>query len=160
MKRVALIAVGVLIAWLGVKKIVYELASEETQIRWRLEEMVEGFNSTRKRMVMNGFDETFVEATKGYPRDLVSRYLSGLFVGHIDKETKAFTMSVSMPEDDLLITLHETEPPTATVAVRFLIMDAGEEYWDLHLTGEMQEDEDGWQFVRTTDINHADRRGF
>ena len=156
MKKILLILASILLVWFGVKKLVYSLASAETQIRWRLEEMVEGFNETRKRSVMAGFDRTYADA-RGYTRDEVSRYLSHLCLGYIDSETKKFTLSVSMPESELLIEIHETEPPTATVQARFLIMEGTEEYWDLSLTGDLEDDEDGWQFVRTRDVNHADR---
>lgn len=128
-------------------------ASDETQIRWVIERMTEGFNDTRANPCLDALAPSFVDTTSGADRELVHRALVQLFFTAKDETTKKFLYSVEMPEDEMKIQVAESDPPTATIdaLARFFEVhgEARSLAWEIRVHGELAECEDDWQLVRT-----------
>ncbi len=137
-------------------------ASDETQIRWMIESMADGFNATRANPCLDGLAAGYVDTTSGADRELVHSALVHLFFTAKDETTKKFLYAVEMPEDELKISVSESDPPTATVdaLARFHEVHGGERTpaWEIRFHGELAEGEGDWEFVRTQHETVSGRR--
>lgn len=166
MLRQTVLVTGVLlIVWFGGRALWFALSSDEDQIAWVLDDMVDGFNEARMRPVIGGFARHYTDESSDATREEVRQALAGLFFGEVDPRTKAFLLHVELDTDDLPIELTPGtggEPARAKLVLhpRFTTRKSGTEelYWDASVHVEMAETEDGWQIVRTSQVNHADRR--
>jgi len=165
LRQFVLVTGALLILWFGGRALWYALSGDEDQIAWVLDEMVDGFNDTRMRSVLGGFSRDFRDESSGATRAEVHQALASLFMSELDPETKEFLLRVELPTDDLEIDLVEgtgDEPSRAKLVLhpRFTTRESGTEelYWDATVHVEMVEGDDGWQLVRTSQVNHADRR--
>ena len=80
MRRIILSVVVVLVAAMGIRILMNVFASEETQIRWRLEGLVERFNSAHNRGFMTGVAEDFSDEPTGFDRSQLRDLLRLLFL--------------------------------------------------------------------------------
>jgi hypothetical protein len=149
---------------LAIRSLVHALASDETKIRWRLEEMVTGFNERHLAPIMEGFAPEFRDAGTGATRDQLKEILIYLFFQHFDAKTGRFLLRAELVPEDLSVTVQDGSPRAASLALhaRFLELhnDGEELFWDAHIEGTLEKKDDGWQWVRTTRVNHGDRRRF
>jgi hypothetical protein len=159
---VAVLILGALA--LAIRSLVIALASDETKIRWRLEEMVTGFNERHLAPIMEGFAPEFRDAGTNASRDEVREILVSLFFQQLEAKTGRFLLRAELVPEDLSVTVGEGSPRTASLAMHarfFELRDGGEQLlWDAHIEGTLAKKEDGWQWVRTTRVNHGDRRRF
>lgn len=138
------------------------LASDETKIRWRIEEMVDGFNDCKTGRVLDGLAPDFRDRASGATRQDVHAALVQVFFEQTDSRTHEFTLRAELVADDLAIAVERTDPPRAEVAAHVLFHERtpnGEQLvWDARVLGQWEQGEDGWQWTATTDVNHRDRR--
>ncbi|HTF87645.1 MAG TPA: hypothetical protein VK843_04490 [Planctomycetota bacterium] len=154
-----LILVGLTIAWLGIRGIYRALASAETKIRWRIEEMVEGFNARRAQPVLDGLAKDFVDRTSGLTRDEFHSILTWTYFNELD-DKGLFLWSASFDPKELAIELAPDEQSAAVECHLLLYRRRGDEKlldWDAHLGGKLVLGEDGWQWSVLTTANHAQR---
>jgi len=139
-----------------------QLASEEQRIAWLVADVAEGFNATRMRPVISAFADEYVDEGSGTTRDRVRDVLVHLYFREIDPKSKRFRFRVEIPAEELTVELLEGEPQRAMLGLHaiFHCLERGEEvvYWDAHVRAELEERDGSWKFVRTFDVNHADRR--
>ena len=113
MKRILFGLLALLLLWFGVRAIVRALASDETRIRWVIEDMADGFNQTRMNPIMNGLAEDFLEDSWGADKELARAGLAQMFLQSKDSRTKKFPYRVQIPEQDFRVQVHEGGPRTA-----------------------------------------------
>jgi hypothetical protein len=148
----ALVALGLLAAL--VRVLVVTFASDETKIRWVLEDAAEGFGDARANPVLDALARDFQDETSGYTREDLRGPLAAVFFQEKDPETKGFPYRLEIAEEALEIAVTDGEPATAHVAFPVVIVDtrggARREAWAFRVEGRMEERDDGWVFVRTT----------
>ena len=153
MKRVLLGFLGAAVLFFAARAVVLALASPETKIRWRVEEMVDGFNRQRASPVLRGFSMEFRDESSNAGREMVHKAVTSLFFTEKDPETKAFTLRAEIPEDTLNVVVAE-DPTSATVSGVLIIHETkqGTErvLWRASFEGEMTLEEKGWRFRRST----------
>jgi hypothetical protein len=153
-KRVLLaLAAGLLLFLVG-RALVRALASDETKIRWLIEDMAEGFDATRMDSVLVAFAEDFRDKTSGADRRNVREALAYLFLSAKDPETKAFPYRVEVDVAKLAIDESPSEAPVADVELlaRFLDRRGGEESvaWEIAIVSHWVRGEYGWRIARTS----------
>ena len=85
-KKTLLLLGALLALWLGGRALYVALASPQKKIRWRLEEMVEGFNETRMRPVLGGIAADFVDRTSEITREDLQRTLAWMFLNETGEQ--------------------------------------------------------------------------
>lgn len=162
MRQVFLQTMALVGLFLAGRWLYLEFASDETQIRWVIERMAEGFNDTRANPCLEGLAPSFVDTTSGADRELVHSALVHLFFTAKDETTKKFLYAVEVPEDELKISVAESDLPTATIdaLARFYEVrgEARSLAWEIRIHGELAEGEGDWQFVRTQHETISGRR--
>lgn len=137
------------------------LASDETRIRWVVEEMLAGFNAAQLRPIMAGLAPDFVDVTSGVRRAELREVLIASFFQDVDPQTRAFAYQAELADGGLELELSEDgEGAQAQLHVLFSVRRGAQlqPFWDARITGELRELDDGWQWVRTSAVNHSDRR--
>src|SRR3984885_8456734 len=79
LRKIAIALIAVAIAWFGGRALVHALASDETKIRWKLEDACEGFSNARMSPILDFLAHEFVDETSGYHRDDVRAAVAGAF---------------------------------------------------------------------------------
>lgn len=154
MKRALLILLA--LAGLGVAgwRLRIALASDETLIRWRIEQMASGFDRTRLVSVMEGFETDYRDATSGLDRQDVMDALRWTFLQEIDPKTREFRWTVEVPSEAVVVELDPDEPERARAALTASFRVRGEPErppsWVVAIEGELEKGERGWVFVRST----------
>jgi hypothetical protein len=161
-RKLALAWCALTLLVLGGRWIYRALASDETKIRWRVEEMVDGFNDCKTGRVLDGLAKDFRDRVTGATRDDVQLALVQLFFERVDSRTHEFELEAELIADDLAIEVEDSEPKQATATVHVSVRDrrnAAEPklFWDAHVSGRLEKRDDGWQWVETTEVNHRDR---
>ena len=137
------------------------LASDETQIRWMIEDIVEGFNSAELRPVMHGLSPEFIDCTTGVRRADLREALIYTFFQDVDPSTKEFLYRAELDTDALAIELREDQVSADVDAhVTFFVKRLGREelFWDARIQGEVREFDGAWEWTATTNVNHSERR--
>lgn len=153
MRRLVLVIIGIALLLLAILELRVRLASPETRIRWRIEEMVEGFNDARVSPCMKGVAEEWRDEGGRVDRSRLADGLRYTFFQEKDPKTKAFRFRVEL-EEELVIVLDPEDGESATVELlaRFdcLRLEEWTPTWRVNIGAEMVEhEEDGWQVVRT-----------
>jgi len=158
LKNMLLIGLALASAVFGWRVLRSALASNEQKIRWVFEDVQQGFDATRLAPVIGGFEPGFRDESSGMTRNELRDVLIYLFLNEHDPETKRFSLRMELDPDALEIEM--TGPAHAAVrgAARFIEVRAGVErvFWDARFVAELDELEDGWQIVRTSQVNLTD----
>ena len=159
MKRVLLVLCGALLLWIGGRALVHALASDETRIRWLVEDMAEGFGRTRTGAILEGLEKGFVDETSGVDRETLRGMLAHFFLTEKDPATKRFPWRVEATIESLVV---ERPAATCEVLARFFELRGEEEEerpgWTIRVEGRLEDGEDGWRFVRTSHETLEGRR--
>lgn len=153
MKRILFGTLLLLALVFGVRAIVRALASDETKIRWRIEEMAEGFNDTRMNPILAGLAQDFVDETTGARKDDARAGLAQLFLQRKDPQTKQFPYRARVPEEQLTLSVQPGEPRTA--AAQFVLEceeshgEAWSPAWKAKVRAELALDSSGWRITGT-----------
>lgn len=150
MKRVFLVLVLLVVGYVGVRWLVVALASDETRIRWSVEEMVAGFNEGSGKRATSGFAETWDHGDTELRRDDLRGYLLAEFQQQRSQKARRLTLRVDVPEDTLVIAVVD-ERATLELEARFEKL-RGEEWqplWRMRVEAVLSKGEDGWKIVET-----------
>jgi hypothetical protein len=159
-RKTLLLAASLLAIWLCGRALFHALASPEKKIRWRIEEMVDGFNSMRVDPVLHGISPGFVDRTAVVTREELRQVLVWMFLNETDREN-GFHWRAELEPDALSIELVADERSAEVSCGIRLLRLRGEEFaldWDARLAGKLARTEDGWQWVELTSANHAQRK--
>lgn len=160
MKRAVFLLVAALAAFLVGRAIVHSLASDETRIRWVIEDMAEGFDGTRMDPILRGLARDYLDESSGADRDTLRQALAYLFFTAKEETTKRFPYRVEVTISRIATTEEPDGKKTASceMTARFLER-AGEEEelaWEVEGTAQLKEEEGDWRIRRTS---HATRAG-
>lgn len=148
----ALVALGILAAVARV--LVLKLASDETKIRWAIQDAAEGFGEARMDPILDVLARDFVEETSGFRREDLRAVLASAFFSEKDPKTKGFPYRLEIAEDALAIQVEKGEPDRATATFPGVVVDVRggqrREAWSFTVEGRLEEREDGWCFVTAT----------
>lgn len=160
LKRIGLglVALGLLAAL--VRFLVVTLASDETKIRWAIQDAADGFGRARLAPVLAALAPDFQDETSGFRREDLRGPLIAVFFQEKDPATKRFPYRLEIADEALEIAVTRGEPDSAEVAFQGSIVDTRgggrRAAWAFRIEGRMEEREEGWVFVRTT---HETREG-
>jgi hypothetical protein len=154
MRRILLVLIALSLVVLLAQRVRWWLASDATRIRWRLEEMEEGFNASRLAPCLRGVADGWRDADARVDRDRLADVLRSLFFHEVDPDSGRFLYRVELERETLEI---ETDPAgdgQARVQVVALFStlqgQAWSPTWRVRVRAEMAEDEDdGWQAIRS-----------
>lgn len=153
MKEFLLAAGAALLVFILGRALVNALVSEETHVRWLVEDMVEGFNATRANPCLAPLAREFVDEPSGADRELVHAGLVRLFFTAKDATTKRFEYVAELPEEGWRVEVRDGSPKTAQlecdVHFRRRRGEALEPAWDIRVHAELEKRDDGWRIVRT-----------
>ena len=153
MRRILLGLAAALLLFLVGRAIVRALVSDETRIRWLVEDMAEGFDATRMDPVLVAFAEGYRDETTGADRSNVREALAYLFLTEKDPRTKAFPYRVEVAITKLAIDRSSPEKPAADceLLARFLDRRGGEEKlaWEVEIVSRWIRGEYGWRIAST-----------
>lgn len=157
---VAVLVLGLLsFAWSRARR---ALRSPEEAVRARLEEMRDGFNSTTLRHVMSAFHGDYRDRSSGSTRREVADSLRYMFFQERDTLTKGFPYRMSIPSEELVVTVSETDPPQVEVTLRAVIEHSTrgewELWWDARATLDFVKTDEGWKILESRRVNHAERK--
>ena len=152
MKRALLALLALVLLFFLVRAIVHAFASDETKIRWVIEDMADGFNETRMNPIMSGLAQDFLEDSWGADKELARAGLAQMFLQSKDPLTKKFPYRVHIGEEEFHVQVHEGEPRTAEIdlVVQFE-QSKGEEWsarWTAKVHAEMVLAPGGWKIRR------------
>jgi methionine-rich copper-binding protein CopC len=157
LRKIAFALIALAIAWFAGRALVHALVSDETLIRWKLEDACEGFNRTRMSPILDFIAHDFVEQSSGAHRDDLRAGVASVFFTAKDPETKKFPYVAVVVPDTLTIDLDPAARGRARLrcTIRITDMRGGSERiaWEFKLDGTVVKGDDGWQLVDA----HADK---
>ena len=152
MKRALFALLALVLLGFGVRAIVHAFASDETKIRWVVEDMADGFNETRMNPIMSGLTEDFLEDSHGADKALARAGLAQIFLQSKDPLTKKFPYRVRIPDEELRIEVQAGEPKSATADFMTRFDESkGEEWssrWVASVNAELVDGPGGWKIRR------------
>ena len=149
-------AVGSVFGWRAIRS---ALASDEQQIVWVFEDMQRGFNDTRMAPVLGGFANAYRDESSGITRQELREVLTYLFLRVHDPETKRFRLRMELDADALQVAVDEgagTAQVSGTARFFDHVDGVDQLFWDARFDAELASGSEGWQVVRTTQVNVAD----
>lgn len=162
MKRIFLGLVLAVAALLAVRWAVGALASDETRIRWMVEEMVDGFNEGSAKRATSGFAESWRYREETLRRDDLRGGLLAEFQQQRSRQARRLTLRASVPESSLAIELAgDTAQLEFEVHIEKLRGEAWEPKWTMRVRAALERGEDGWRIVAVTkdDLEGSGLRG-
>lgn len=148
----ALVVLGVLAV--VVRFAVLALTSDETKIRWAIQDAAEGFGEARANPVLEVLARDFQDETSGYTREDLRGPLAAVFFGEKDPKTRGFPYRLEIADEAIRVAVADGEPKSATVTFPAKIVDTRgggrRDAWSFEVDGRMEEREEGWVFVRST----------
>lgn len=161
LKKLGIGALVLGLSWVAWTRARTSLATPEQRIRWRLEEMAEGFHDNVLRRVVRGFHPDYRDSA-GADRDDVQGALVYLFFQDRDPETGRFAYRLELPEPELAIRIDPEDGRRATVTLRAVFHRArrGQEevWWDTRATLDFVKEDGEWRILQSRDVSHRDRR--
>lgn len=147
------------LACFGVRAIYRALASPEKRIRWRMEEMVEGFNSRKAQPVLDGIAKEFVDRSSDVTRDDLHSTLVWMFLNEHDDKGEFLWSAVFDPKEMTIVVAQDKHSAAVECRVQFLRRrgTANELNWDARVTGTFSLDQNGWQWSVVNSANHEAR---
>ena len=152
MRRVLLVLIGLAALVAVGQRLRVWLASDATRIRWRLEEMEQGFNATRLGPCLRGIAADWRDEQGRVDRALLADLLRSLFFHEQDPESGRFPYRVELERESITIGPGPQEGGRAEVEVvaLFSALEGGDwsPTWRVRVRGELVQHEDlGWQVV-------------
>ncbi|MFT5689920.1 MAG: hypothetical protein ACI8PQ_002769 [Planctomycetota bacterium] len=164
MNRAVLIAVLLILGAFGARELSSRLASEEKQIHWMLEEMVEGFDQGKGRQATSGLGPKWAHAGRPVDREQIRGFIIAEAMQANQKDAGDYPWDVDIPEETLRIEVAEDGASANLEAeVIFSILEqTGEDdgrwepRWHLRLQAELRSTVDGWKIISSS---HEDIQG-
>ena len=140
--------------WFAGRALVHAFVSDETKIRWRIEDACQGFDDTRMNPILDLLAKDYREESLGFSREDVRGAVASIFLSEKDPQTKRFPYHVQLIADDLAIDIEKPDAKRARVALRARILDTrgGNERnaWEFRVEGRLEKRPEGWQFTKST----------
>jgi hypothetical protein len=157
MKKIVLGVVAVGVLYLLFRWAFWALASEETRIRWLIQEMADDFNRSRPRACAEGLADDFRDDGSRVGKEEVTAYLLHLFLAARDPKTKEFLYRVEVPDEGFEVKVEPGEPPRAraNLVPRFQELrsdspdGAARPIWEVRLEAWLTKTDDGWKVSRS-----------
>ena len=153
-RNIGLALVSIAILWLGGRAIYRALASDETKIRWKIEDARQGFENTRMDPILDLFARDYRDESLGFSRDDLRAGLASVFFQEKDPATKGFPFRAEIPAEDLSIEIGADGAQTARVKMRVRIRDVrkGDNgmAWEFRVDAQLANGDDGWRITHTT----------
>ncbi|MEX1024441.1 MAG: hypothetical protein WD226_05125 [Planctomycetota bacterium] len=160
MKRFLLVPLAAVAIYFAGRSLVMLFVSDETKIRWIVEEMQESFNDARAGGCLSPVADTWRHEDSAWlDRETLHGALVRTFFTERDRD-KRFLLRVEVPEDNLVIVVTD-DTADVRAAVKFLRRE-GEAWavtWYFELEAEFRDGDDGWQIHRTSHRN-VEGKGF
>ncbi len=157
MRRVILVLGTILFVYFGGRAALRGLASDETKIRWKIEQMFEGYNTGRAGLGVAHLHKNWRHEAYELDRELLRGALIRASMQDRDRETKELTSRVELLEDSLVISVAEAQ---ANIELRaaFSRRRDGEwtEGWRIRVEADLEKGDEGWQIVTS---RHDDLEG-
>lgn len=162
MKRILLSAVALVALFFAGRAIYRASVSDETRIRWLLDEMCEGFGATRMAPVTAGLAPEYFEENFGADRELVKAGLAHLFFENRGGD-KGFPYRVAWRSEGPTVEPgDEDEGRRATMQLQLDFFErkgeAEERRWVVSVDSELIKRDGEWRFVRTASTTVEGRR--
>lgn len=127
-------------------------ASDETRIRWRMEEMVEGFNDASLSAASKSIHpEWGVRDNPSVTRGQLKDGLRSVFFSEKQPETRAFALEAEILPDSWTVSVAEgTATSSFELAMYRLTPEARVLEWRVKLDNDLRDDPElGWSLVKT-----------
>ncbi len=147
MRKIALILAGLVLTFLAGRAVIRGMASEETKIRWLVQEEVEAFNATSISGCMEVFASEYQETTTGLYRADLQRVLLYVFQTFRDRDSREFLYHLVAPDELVDVVLRDQEETKAEADFKVVLSERGEPVWSIRVQAELFRGEDGWRFV-------------
>lgn len=148
MQRILTVAaLALLLAW-GACAARRALASDETQIRWLIEDAVEAFNAGRPGSAVAPFADDWHDRTRGIHKDTLHQVLAHTMLQ--ERGAGGFLWEVSVPDESLVIEIGDGSATAALEALFARRTDGALQVrWHIAVEAELRDGEGGWRIFRT-----------
>lgn len=157
-KKIAFALIALAIAWFGGRALVHAFASDETLIRWKLEDACEGFNDTRMSPILDFIARDFVDQRTGAHREDVRGRVAGLFFTAKDPKTRKFPYRAEVLPDTLVVEIDAADKKRAVLKCTIRVTDTSaggqRNALQFHMNGKLVDGADGWQLVEAMRENN------
>lgn len=161
MRPAIILVVAVILLAIGAWILTNVLASDETQIRWRLTGMVDRFNGAHRRGFMEGVADDYRDETMRFDHAQLRDLLAFLFLRERDQASGAFLHRVVLPEE-IRIDIDDSGVATAEFPAHFYRLENQGESpdWEIDVRVKLVENDAGWQVTSSRFTPTAGRRPF
>ena len=161
LRKVLLISLLAALAFFGARALYRALASPEKKIRWRLEEMVAGFNARRARPVLDGIARDFIDRSSDLKRDDLQSILTWAYFNELDEKGEFLWRAAFDPQEMTIEVASDKHSANVGCHVKFFHRRGAvvELDWDAQVAGTLALGEEGWQWSVVESANHTARRG-
>jgi len=157
MKHVLFVLAASVMAFVLGRMVILAFVSDETKIRWLIQEMEEGFNDGDLSDCIGPLHTDWKHDGHSMNRDYLKGGLFQTFREERDRDTGRRTSKVEVDLESFSV---EVEDEQARFEVEALFSrfkrDAWEETWHIRVFGDLEQGEDGWKITRT---RHDDLSG-
>lgn len=147
MRKIALILAGLALTFLAGRAVICGMASEETKIRWLVQEEVEAFNATSISGCMEVFASEYQETTTGLYRADLQRVLLYVFQKFRDRDSREFLYQLVAPDELVDVVLRDEAETEAEADFKVVLSERGVPVWSIRVQAELFRGEDGWRIV-------------
>ena len=157
LKQVLTVIAGSLVLYFVGRWVVLALASDETRIRWMIENMEEAYNEGKAGRCVAPLAKNWThDSYDGVNRDLVFAVLAREVLGPEAKQRGE--RRVVVDPEGLLIEVLDEERASLTAEVDFsrLLEEEWQSRWRARVEADLEKGEDGWRIVRS---RHTDLEG-
>jgi hypothetical protein len=157
MKHVLFIVAASIAAFVLGRMVFLSFVSDETKIRWLVEEMEEGYNAGDLSDCVGPLHEDWEHDGHSLTRDYLKGGLFQAFREERDRETGKRTSKVEIDPESFSVVV-EDEQARIELEARFSRQKQGvwAETWHIRVFGNLENGEDGWRITRT---RHDDLSG-
>ena len=138
------------------------LASDETKIRWLIEDTVEAYNEGRAGGTVACLADDWKDGNTGLDKATLRLILARTFMNDRDAQTRELTTRVVVDEHSVTIAFPPEDEDAATVSgtARFSrrIQDEWRESWVVSIEGDLRRIDGDWKVVATERISEEGRR--
>jgi hypothetical protein len=149
MKRPTLVLLGIVVVAVAGYGGYRMLASDETRIRWLLEDAASSFNDTHLGGCLTAFAPDYQDKTfSGMGRAQLAQALRSVFVARVDPKTRRFLFRVQIPEQDLTIKVAangKTATAQFTLHLEAQRQDTWKPVWELRVTAGLDKVSGDWR---------------
>ena len=154
MKRPALVLLGIAVVAVIVYGGYRMLASDETRIRWLLDDAASSFNDTHLGGCLAAFAPDYRDKTiSGRGRAELAQPLRYVFVAGVDPKTRHFLFRVRIPEQDVTVKVAasgETAAAQFTLHLEAQRQDTWEPVWELRVTAGLGKAGGDWRIQESS----------